>query len=117
MLGRGLQGPARLETDPATGLLSGTPDAAGTEQVVVMVTIDREVRGLDEFLVGWGQEKLVGTRTERVGNDVQRFTLEVSDQVLLTGPVAEARMAHLVGLVPFLGWNKRPRRGDGRHVG
>ena len=42
------QGPPWLKIDPATGLLSGTPDAAGKVDVAVTVTIDQEVRKLDD---------------------------------------------------------------------
>jgi Putative Ig domain len=71
-------GPAWLKVDPATGLLSGTPDAAGRSEVVVSVTTDREVRKLDPGSAGWGVEKVVSTSAERVGADTQRFTIEVS---------------------------------------
>jgi hypothetical protein len=71
------EGPAWLKMDPATGRLSGTPDAAGTFDVAVNVTIDREVRELDPGAAGWGQERVTGTRTEHVGSDVQRFRIEV----------------------------------------
>ncbi|KPK65926.1 MAG: hypothetical protein AMK73_01520 [Planctomycetes bacterium SM23_32] len=71
------EGPAWLRIDEATGLLSGTPDAAGTADVAVTVTIDQEVRELDLDLAGWGQERVTGTRVERVGSDTQRFTIEV----------------------------------------
>ncbi len=70
-------GPGWLKIDPATGLLSGTPDAAGRGDVAVTVTTDRQVRELDEVPASWGQEKVVGTHTERVGSDTQRFTIEV----------------------------------------
>jgi len=71
------QGPEWLSIDGATGLLSGTPDAAGRADVVVTVTTDREVRKLDERALGWGQESVVGTSIERVGSDTQRFAIEV----------------------------------------
>lgn len=71
------QRPKWLRIDEPTGLLSGTPDAPGTADVVVTVTIDREVRELDQGLAGWGQESVVGTSIERVGSDTQRFTMEV----------------------------------------
>jgi hypothetical protein len=72
------KGPAWLKIDAATGLLSGTPDAAGKAEVVVTVTTDRVVRNLDPVSAGWGQEKLVSTGAERVGSDTQRFTINVS---------------------------------------
>ena len=40
-------------------------------------TIDREVRKLDEGTLGWGQEKVLSTSTERVGSATQRFVIEV----------------------------------------
>jgi hypothetical protein len=70
-------GPAWLKIDPATGVLSGTPDAAGRAEVVVTATTNREVRHLDPGSAGWGVDKLVSTSTERVGTDTQRFTIEV----------------------------------------
>jgi len=71
------QGPAWLRIDPATGLLSGTPDAVGKVDVVVTVTIDQEVRKLDDSTLGWGIEKVVSTSTERVGSATRRFSIEV----------------------------------------
>ena len=72
------RGPAWLKVDAATGLLSGTPDAAGGAEVVVTATTDREVRNLDPRSAGWGVESVVSTGTERVGSDTQRFTIEVA---------------------------------------
>jgi len=72
------KGPAWLKLDAATGLLSGTPDAAGQAEVVVTVTTDREVRNLDPASAGWGAEKVVSTSTERGGRDTQRFTINVA---------------------------------------
>lgn len=71
------QGPAWLKIDPATGLLSGTPDAAGKVDVAVTVTINQEVRKLDDGTLGWGIEKVVSTSTERVGSATRRFSIEV----------------------------------------
>ncbi len=71
------QGPAWLKIDPATGLLSGTPDAAGKIDVAVTVTIDHEVRKLDDNTLGWGNEKVISTSTERVGSATRRFSIEV----------------------------------------
>jgi len=72
------QGPAWLKIDPATGLLSGTPDAAGKVEVAVTATIDQEVRKLDDGILGWGNEKVIFTSTERVGSATRRFSIEVS---------------------------------------
>ena len=71
------QGPGWLSIDTNTGLLSGTPDAAGTADVVVTATIDREVPELDEGALSWGHYTVVGTTTQRVGTATQRFSIEV----------------------------------------
>jgi hypothetical protein len=71
------QGPAWLKIDPATGVLSGTPDAAGKVDVTVSVTIDQEVRKLDDATLGWGNEKVISTSTERVGSSSRSFVIEV----------------------------------------
>jgi hypothetical protein len=72
------EGPAWLKIDPITGTLSGMPDVAGKVDVAVTVTIDREVRKLDDARLGWGVEKVVSTSTERVGSAVRRFSIDVS---------------------------------------
>lgn len=54
-----LKGPSWLKLDADTGVLSGTPDAAGKFEVEVTATIDREVRKLDEGVLGWGNEKVL----------------------------------------------------------
>ncbi len=71
------QGPAWLKIDPATGILSGTPDAAGKADVAVIVTIDQEVRKLDDGTLGWGNEKVVSTSMERVGSVTRRYSIEI----------------------------------------
>ena len=71
------RGPAWLKIDPATGLLSGTPDAAGRVAVAVTATIDREVRKLDEKALVWGREKVLSTATERVGAGTQKLAIDV----------------------------------------
>jgi hypothetical protein len=70
-------GPAWLKIDPATGVLSGTPQAAGKADVEVTVTIDRDVRKLDERTLTWGNEKVLSTATERVGEATQKYTIDV----------------------------------------
>jgi len=71
------KGPAWLKMDAATGVLSGTPDAAGKTEVAVVATIDREARKLDEKALVWGREKVLSSATERVGAATQKFTIEV----------------------------------------
>jgi D-amino peptidase len=73
------QGPAWLEIDASTGMLRGTPDAAGKAEVVVTATIDRDVRNLDEATLKWGGEKVLSVTTQRVGSDTQQFTIEVQE--------------------------------------
>jgi hypothetical protein len=46
--------------------------------VAVTVTIDREVRKLDDNKLGWGQEQVLSTSTERVGSATRRFSIEIS---------------------------------------
>ena len=71
------QAPAWLKIDPATGLLSGTPDAAGAAKVAVTVALEREVRKLDERALTWGNEKVLSTSVERVGAATQTFVIDV----------------------------------------
>jgi hypothetical protein len=71
------EGPTWLKIDPATGMLSGTPDAAGKIDVAVTVTIDQEVRKLDDNTLGWGNEKVVSISTERVGSATRRLSIDV----------------------------------------
>jgi len=73
------EGPDWLRIDPATGLLSGTPTAAGMFAVAVTAVIDRPVREVDETLMKWGRERVVRTRIEHVGAATQRFVLAVTD--------------------------------------
>ena len=70
--------PAWLKIDEATGILSGTPDAAGSAEVAESVTLDREIRKLDEGQLKWGNEKVISTTAERVGAQTQTFTIEVA---------------------------------------
>jgi hypothetical protein len=71
------QGPAWLKIDEATGVLSGTPDAPGKFEVTVTVTIDRQVRQLDEAILRWGNEKVLAVDAERVGMATQQFVIDV----------------------------------------
>jgi hypothetical protein len=65
------QGPSLLKIDQATGLLSGTPDAAGHVEVVVAARIERDVRTLDEKTLTRGNEKVLSTSTTRIGAPTQ----------------------------------------------
>jgi hypothetical protein len=58
-------------------MLRGTPDAPGKVEVTVTVTIDREVRKLDEKALVWGRESVLSTATKRVGTDTQKFVIDV----------------------------------------
>jgi len=71
------QGPGWLKLDETTGLLSGTPDAAGDVEVTVTATLDRAVRKLDEKALAWGGEKVLSTAIERLGPATQRFVIAV----------------------------------------
>jgi hypothetical protein len=72
-----VQGPAWLKLDEAAGILSGTPDAAGNAEVVLTVTIERQVRKLDESKLIWGIEKVVSETPERVGVATHKFDIAV----------------------------------------
>jgi hypothetical protein len=71
------RGPQWLSIDEATGLLSGTPDRAETAAVVVSVTLQRDVRRLDEQALKWGIEKVISSCTETAGSASQSFTVDV----------------------------------------
>ena len=72
------QGPAWLKIDEAGGVLSGTPDGPGSADVVVIVTIDRQVRKLDEPVLRWGREKILSVETQRVGVAIQEFVIDIA---------------------------------------
>jgi hypothetical protein len=71
------QGPAWLKINEATGVLAGTPDAAGRVEVAVTATIDRQVRLLDEKALAWGREKVLSITTTRIGTATQKFVMDV----------------------------------------
>ena len=71
------QAPRWLTIDDSTGLMTGTPDAAGKVEVVVCVTLEREVRTLDEGTLKWGHEKVTSLTTERLGCATQPFGIDV----------------------------------------
>lgn len=72
------RGPAWLTIDKQTGRLSGTPDAAGKSDVMISVTLERELRRLDGDALKWGVEKIVSSGTERVGTATQSFVIDVT---------------------------------------
>ncbi len=69
--------PSWLKIDEQTGLLSGTPDAAGSSNITVTAHLEREVRKLDENTLKWGNEKLLSARKEQTGAATQSFVIEV----------------------------------------
>ncbi len=71
------RGPAWLTIDKDTGRLSGTPDAVGKSEVVVAVSLERDVRRLDGEALKWGIEKIVSSGTETIGSATQKFVLDV----------------------------------------
>ncbi|MCY2953918.1 MAG: M55 family metallopeptidase [Planctomycetota bacterium] len=95
-----VEGPAWLKLDEATGMLWGTPDAAGKVEVVVTATIDREVRKLDEKVLIWGNEKVVSVSTERVGSATQRFAIDVQP-----APAAAAAPKSDKAMKVFVHWD------------
>jgi hypothetical protein len=58
--------------------LAGTPDATGKVDVAVTVTIDQEVRKLDDSRLGWCVEKAISTSIMRVGSATRRYSTEGS---------------------------------------
>jgi len=74
------QGPAWLRIDERTGVLSGTPDAAGTSDVVVTVTLERSLRRLDDDRLSWGHEIVRAVVTEKMGGVTQRFRIAVEKE-------------------------------------
>src|SRR6185312_5356547 len=72
------KGPKWLKIDAASGLLSGVPDRAATEEVIVAAAIDREVRNLDAGKLMWGLEKVDSTKTQRIGIATQKFAIRVA---------------------------------------
>ncbi len=74
-----IKGPPWLTIDKETGVLSGVPDAPGTEEVELKATIDRTVRKVDESKLVWGHEKVLEETTERIGTSMHKFTVEVEE--------------------------------------
>lgn len=71
------RGPAWLLIDKNTGQLSGTPDVVGKSEVVVAVTLERDLRRLDGEALKWGTEKVISSGTEAVGSSTQSFVIDV----------------------------------------
>jgi hypothetical protein len=71
------RGPAWLKIDADSGLLLGTPAAAGKSEVVVAVALERDLRRLDGEALKWGTEKVIASGTEVVGRRAQSFILDV----------------------------------------
>ncbi|MHC4401109.1 MAG: M55 family metallopeptidase [Planctomycetota bacterium] len=94
------RGPKWLEIDEATGVLSGTPDAAGKVEVVVNAAAERQVRKLDEPTLKWGREKVLSETTERVGSDSQKFAIDVQQANVDTAAQKKAE-----GLKIFMHWD------------
>jgi hypothetical protein len=72
------RGPSWLTIDPATGHLSGKPNASGRSEVVVAVTLQGEQRSLDPAQLQWGIEKIVANRLETIGTAKQSFLIDVA---------------------------------------
>ena len=51
--------------------------AAQASRGDVTVTIDQEVRKLDDNTLGWGNEKVVSISTQRVGSATRTFSINV----------------------------------------
>jgi hypothetical protein len=73
-----VKGPAWLKLDPATGTLSGRPDAAGKYEVTILATIERERRRVDEAALVWGNYKLLEASIEKLAGTPQLFTIDVT---------------------------------------
>jgi hypothetical protein len=72
-----VQGPAWLRLDEATGVLSGVPDAPGTVDVVLAITLERSVRRLDDTRLSWGHELVKEVVTEKAGSAKQQLQITV----------------------------------------
>ncbi|HLY08721.1 MAG TPA: Ig domain-containing protein [Planctomycetota bacterium] len=70
-------GPAWLTIDEKTGVLSGTPTAAGKAAVTVSATVEKDARVLDEKALVWGVEKVVSTAPEKVAGGILDFVVEI----------------------------------------
>ncbi len=73
-----LKGPAWMKIDEATGLLSGAPDAPGRTEVIIAVTLQRDVEELDLDQLAWGRRDVTGVSVETMGPATQTYEIEVS---------------------------------------
>lgn len=71
------RGPDWLTIDRDSGRLSGMPAKVGKSEVVIAVTLERELRRLDGEALKWGTEKIVASGVETVGACTQSFVIEV----------------------------------------
>ena len=71
-----VEGPAWLRVDE-DGTLRGIPDAAGVVEVVVRVTLEKDVRRLNEARLAWGHEVPVGADAPKPAAATRRFRLTV----------------------------------------
>jgi hypothetical protein len=69
-------GPPWLSINETTGQLSGRPDRAGRDEIVVAVTLQHEYRRLDPAQLQWGIEKATESLVETVGTAKQAFVIE-----------------------------------------
>jgi len=72
-----VQGPSWLRIDENTGVLSGKPDAAGSAEVIVSVTLERTVRRLDDDRLSWGHEKVLGVAIDKIDSAPHKFRITV----------------------------------------
>jgi hypothetical protein len=72
-----VKAPEWLKLDADTGVLQGTPPAAGAVEVEISLVVEREARKLDPGTLAWGNEKVVSTGTEKSGTAAHRFTIAV----------------------------------------
>lgn len=77
------QGPVWLRIDRRSGALGGVPDAPGSTEVVVAVTLERTgprtvPAGPKPWNLGLGKDKMAGMATDHTGEATQRFTLTVA---------------------------------------
>jgi hypothetical protein len=72
-----VQGPSWLRIDENTGVLSGKPDATGSSEVTVTVTLEQAVRRLDDDRLSWGHEKVLSVATDKVGSAPHKFRITV----------------------------------------